>query len=87
MPLIADRSPIPPEHKLPPYQQAIRLTGVSQSGDVARYMKKLAAQRQHTEKVIREAISKQECQTNKPVSKCPKWVKGIVNFFRKHPVK
>lgn len=19
--------------------------------------------------------------------KCPKWVKGIVNFFRKHPVK
>ena len=84
---MSSTSPIAPEQKLPPYQ-AVRLTDdLQRPGGVARYYKKLAAQRQHTEKVIREAISKQECQTNKPVSKCPKWIKGIVNFFRKHPMK
>ena len=27
-----------------------------------------------------------QCQVSKPIS-CPKWVKGILNFFTKHHVK
>ena len=59
---ISSTSPIPPEQKLPPYQ-AVRLTDdLQRPGGVARYYKKLAAQRQNIENTVKEALSRQECK-------------------------